>query len=58
MRYVLLLASLVAIPATAQTPGLLYKVGCEGSNIVVFIKANEPNLYRIEFPADVCGKFL
>lgn len=58
MRYVLFLASLVAIPATAETPGLQYKVGCDKSNIVVLIKANEVGLYRLDIPADVCGKFI
>ena len=58
MRYVLFFASLVSLSATADTPGLQYKVICDGANIVVLIKATENGIYRMDIPAAVCGKFL
>jgi hypothetical protein len=57
MRYALLLATLVTFSATADEPGLLFKLRCDGTNIVVLVKANEPGIYELPpIPHDVCGK--
>lgn len=41
--------------ASAQAPGLQYKLDCEGSDIVVYVKANTPGIYAFKVPHDVCG---
>lgn len=58
MKTVLLLAALASASATADTPGLQYKVICDGANIVVLIKATENGIYRMDIPAALCGKFI
>ena len=57
MRLALILVALVAIPATAQTPPLQYRIVCDGTDIVVQLKANEIGVYQLpNIPHDICGK--
>jgi hypothetical protein len=59
MRYVVLLATLVSFSATAESPGLLFRLRCDGPNIIVAVKAIEPGVYELPpIPHDVCGKDL
>jgi len=59
MRYVLILATLVTFSATAEEPGLLFRLRCYGPNIIVDVKANAVGMYELPpIPHDVCGKDL
>lgn len=55
MRYVIALVSLIALPATAETPTLLYRFGCFGDQIIVQFKVESPGIYEIAIPHKTCG---
>lgn len=55
MRYVIALVSLIALPATAQTPTLLYRFGCFADQIIVQFKVSEAGIYEIAIPYKTCG---
>lgn len=55
MRKVLILASLVAFSATAQTPPVEVAAMCQGGNILIAVAAHEPGLYKFVIPHNYCG---
>ena len=55
MRNLLILASLVAASATAQTPPVEVAAMCDKGNILIAVAAREPGLYKFVIPHNFCG---
>lgn len=55
MRNVLILASLVAFSATAQTPPVEVAAMCDMGNILIAVAAHQPGLYKFAIPHNFCG---
>jgi hypothetical protein len=56
MRNVLVLLSLVALSATAQTPPIEVAAFCEGSNILIGVRVTTPGMYKFTIPHNFCGQ--
>jgi len=55
MRNVLILASLVAFSATAQTPPVEVAAFCDKGNILIAVAAHQAGLYKFAIPRNFCG---
>jgi hypothetical protein len=56
MRNVLILASLVAASATAQTPPVEVGAMCDKhGNILIAVAAHQAGLYKFTLPVNFCG---
>lgn len=56
MRHIVLVFLIfVALPATSQSPTLLYGFGCFDDLIVVQFKVSEPGIYELTIPHKTCG---
>jgi len=57
MRKLIIAALLAAGSATAETPPILFRIGCDGGDIVIQLKVNQTGMYQLpNIPHDVCGK--